>query len=432
MMIKLYDEDKKLLNDILERNYYYYFKKEDNNKGISISFNNNNNYNNSIFNNVKKYNDIKLQINNLEKFIEFYKRNNFLCDFYIEEDFWLKDNKLREIIFNIFLNNFKNNEIEKNIYIPTDFYKMNKEDFIYFQNIINNFNKNNINIIFIGKFNGKYCEIDKEYDNYDLIFKFISDNDFLIKAEINPKNVLNWKKNFIWITENFNNFDKFLILYEKESELWDEQNIKNYIDFLDFYISFLIENNNNFLESLFNNNNNNNNLFNIISLSDKGILDNSNCNGNCKLYNNLHIILNDLSITICKKIQYEELTIGNYVIENNKISYCNPMNISALMIPAHLKRNMTPHCEYCPYIGFCPGFCHGDSYYKSLNPLISIRETCLLRTAKYNFIFFKLLKSKKFDIKKFNNINFNNSYYAEYIIELLENLKRDFLQKGLL
>lgn len=431
-MINLYNEDKKLLNDILERNYYYYFKNRDNNKKISISFNNNNNYNNNIFNNIKKHNNIKKQINNLKKIIDFYKENNFLCDFYIEEDFWLKDNQLREIIFDIFLNNFKNNKIEKNIYISTDFYKMNKEDFIYLQNIINNFNKNNINIIFIGKFNGKYCEENKEYNNYDLIFKFISENNFFIKAEINPKNVIFWKKNFIWITENFNNFNNCLMLYEKEDELWDEQHINSYINFLDFYISFLMEKNkNNFLELLFNNNNNNK-LFNLISLSDKGILDNSNCNGNCKLYNNLHIILNDLSITICKKIQYEELVIGKYIVKNNKIIYCEPNNISALMIPAHLKRNMTPHCEYCPYIGFCPGFCHGISYYKSLNPLIPIRETCLLRIAKYNFIFYKLLKLKKFDIEKFKNINFNNLYYSDYIIELLQNLKQDFLQKGLL
>ena len=47
-MITIKEQNIKLLNDILERNYYFYYRKN-NDKNISISLLNNNFYNNSIF-----------------------------------------------------------------------------------------------------------------------------------------------------------------------------------------------------------------------------------------------------------------------------------------------------------------------------------------------------------------------------------------------
>lgn len=410
-MFSIKEQDRQLLQDILERNYYYYFK-NNNMKNISISLFNNNNYNNSIFTKQVINNNDNNILNNLNFFIDWYLKQKFICDLFIEDYDQITDDIFKEKIFNILYIKFKENIENKNIYFSIEDLILEKKDLLFLQQQINLFKTININLIFTFKFN--ICE--DNYQIYNNIIEFCDNNNYQIKIEINPKNISKQKNIFDYFVNNFLSFEKNLIFFEKESEEWIETKINEYIIFINYYIDFLLKkyNKKDFIDKIFEGKS----LMQILSLKDKGIYDNSNCKGNCKFYNNLHIILNDLSLTMCKKIQYEELTIGNFIINNNEIDYCEPNNISALIIPAHLKRNMTPHCEYCSYVTFCPGFCHGDSYYKTLNPLISLRETCLLRTAKYNFIFYKFIKEQLFnenDLQKtsehfkmlFNNIKNN-------------------------
>lgn len=397
-MFSIEEQDRQLLQDILERNYYYYFKK-DNTKNLSISLYNNNNYNNSIFTKQLIENDNVNILNNFELFINWYLDQKFICDLFIEDCEWITNNDFREKIFNLLFVKFKKNNKNKNIYFSIENLVLKKQDLVFLQKQINLFKIININLIFTFKFNIN----DNNFLIYNDIISFCDNNNYQIKIEINPKNVSKQINIFNYFIKNFSTFEKNLIFYEKESEEWDEIKINEYIVFINYYIDYLLNKYNKtvFIKKIFEGEI----LFQILSLKDRGIFNNTNCKGNCKFYHNLHIIINDLSLTMCKKIQYEELTIGKFVVNNNKIDYCEPSNISALIIPAHLKRNMTPHCEYCSYVTFCPGFCHGDSYYKTLNPLISLRETCLLRTVKYNFIFYKIIKEELLNENDLENMN---------------------------
>ena len=56
----------------------------------------------------------------------------------------------------------------------------------------------------------------------------------------------------------------------------------------------------------------------------------------------------------------------------------------------HLKKSSTPHCENCPFVIFCKGFCCKESYNYCLNPIIPLRETCEMKKVKYAFLFYKL------------------------------------------
>ncbi|MBE6148105.1 MAG: hypothetical protein E7167_01135 [Firmicutes bacterium] len=380
-MISVKEQDILLINDILNRNYYYYYKKG-NTKNISISFYNNNDYNNSIF--IKEQeinNDINKIINNFILFLNWYNNNNFICDLYIEDDNWFFNDILKEKVFTLLSENFSDSKVNKIINFTFEIEKLKDQDLIFLEEKIKEFKLYNLDI----KINFN-LEISKSTQcNIHNFLSFCKEYNLNIYNRITPENIIDQK-----------NFFKFLIqtipysqiqIIEQESELWNEENIDIYIDFINFYIDYFIQlKQDNFINFLLNENS-------IISLKDKGIINNTGtCKQNCNLHKNLHIILNDLSLTMCKKIQYDDLTIGFFEVENNIITKCIPNNISALIVCAHSKHNMTPQCEYCFYMPLCPGFCHGDAYYKVLNPLIPIRETCQLKRAKYSFLIYKILK----------------------------------------
>ena len=406
------EQDKILLNDILERNYYYYYKQENSCKHISISLNNNNNYNNSIFNKQKIKNIDEQIIDNFNIFLNWYKKNDFKCDLFIEDDEWFFNQKLKKEIFTILFNNFILNKNKRKVIIKFNNLELiNENDLIFLEEQINILKEKNIDLIInffidINLINNKFI-IEK-------ILEFCKKNNFLIYNIINSQNVI-LQKSFYNYLLNFIDYSK-IILIEQEDEKLEEKNINIYIDFINTYIEYLLqlhENSNNFIEFLLHENS-------IISLKDKGIVDNSqNCQQNCNFYKNLHIIINDFSLTMCKKIQYDELIIGYFNKESEKFI---PNNISALILSTHLKHNMTPQCEYCYYNALCPGFCHGDAYYKTLNPLIPIRETCLLKKAKYSFLFYKLYNLNYYELL-LNNIKNNN--YKEYIKLLFDNIKNN-------
>ena len=93
------------------------------------------------------------------------------------------------------------------------------------------------------------------------------------------------------------------------------------------------------------------------------------------------------------------------------------------MLTTHLKRSSTPHCEICPYINLCSGFCFANSYKKCFNPAIPIKESCILKKSKYSFIFNILIKNTNFkDI--INNLKCSD-IYKEYLLSICNNLIKE-------
>ena len=222
-MFSIEEQDRQLLQDILERNYYYYFRKN-NTKNISISLFNNNNYNNSIFTKQIINNNDNNILNNLNFFIDWYLKQNFICDLFIEDYDQIADNVFKKKVFNILYKKFKKNVKNKNIYFSIENLIFEKKDLLFLQQQINLFKTININLIFTFKFN--ICN--DNYQIYNNVIKFCDNNDYQIKIEINPENISNQKNIFNYFTNNFLSFEKNLIFFEKESEGWVETKINEY------------------------------------------------------------------------------------------------------------------------------------------------------------------------------------------------------------
>lgn len=197
---------------------------------------------------------------------------------------------------------------------------------------------------------------------------------------------------------------------EIDSDEWTEQTIKEYLKYLQYLLI-----NNESIENLFKTNL-------PISLKDQHILDNTNCKKNCAFQKSLNILLINLSINLCHKFQYDDLTIGYLIPETNKIFSFQAQNLPTSMLGIHLKRSSTPHCERCPFINLCQGFCFHQSYLKCYNPIIPIQESCKLKKAKFTFIFTYLLKNTNFvqEINESINLNDLNKYYLNQIIKNLQ------------
>lgn len=404
-------ENINLLNDILNRNFYYYFKKDDNNKKIVIQFFNDNNYNDSwiIPNYQKKEVNNQEIINNFISFLDWYKNNNFLCDIVIDDYYWLNDENFRQKIFNILFMFLKDYKYNLNIFITNPFKNFYKKDFLFIENQIKKFQNMESNIFFTIQTNGKY--IDNYFDEYyELLFNLINKYNFIIKVKIIPEKIEKYKDNYLWLTKKINNLNN-LILYEEETENWKEDKIQKYLSFINFYIDNF---NGDILKQIFDENN-----YSFINLSDKKILKEENPYGKCKMFQNLNILIENLSINLCKKFHYDDLFIGKFEIKNKKITQCIPNNLPTVMIPAHTKRYILPKCECCHFIGLCNGYCHGEAYKVILNPLIPIMESCEMRKAKFAFIFYKLKNLLKEE--KLNNY-ISTEYYKEYILDISNNI----------
>lgn len=142
------EQNQKLLNDILDRNYYQFFKK--NEKFLSLTFFYNNKYNNSKY--IPNFELPKSNCSQIkENFIyvlDWYIQNNFSCDIKIEDEFWLYDYEFYNYIFVTLLNYIKNKNLKvKNIIIKTKVVPiLNNLNILQEQILL--FKKLNVNLIF--------------------------------------------------------------------------------------------------------------------------------------------------------------------------------------------------------------------------------------------------------------------------------------------
>jgi radical SAM protein with 4Fe4S-binding SPASM domain len=128
-----------------------------------------------------------------------------------------------------------------------------------------------------------------------------------------------------------------------------------------------------------------------------------------------------LSINLCPKFHYDDQVIGQYTLEDNKIDKIDPKYLGLISMNIHLKKSSTPHCETCPFVVFCPGFCCKESYRFSLNPIIPLRESCEMKRTKYALLFYKL---KHFGILTEENLIKADvsPFYKNYMMILYSNI----------
>ena len=86
-----------------------------------------------------------------------------------------------------------------------------------------------------------------------------------------------------------------------------------------------------------------------------------------------------------------------------------------------------PHCEKCPLVGVCPGFCLGNSYENYKNPLVPLKQVCDMYKAKINFLLIKYEQIGLFKLLEEDTDNLIISKdYKEYLFNLKNNLSYSF------
>lgn len=398
----IFEQNKKLLNDILERNYYSFFKKGE--KSLSLTFFYNIKYNNSKYiPNFKTPNTNQEQVKeNFIHVLNWYSKNNFCCNIKIEDEFWLYDIDFFTFIFNTLLERLKNKTlILPYIIIKTKLNPVLKNIDI-FQDYITQFQELNSNLIFSLETN----LIDINNIDYILtpkVLNFIINNKIKLKININPNNFAYFDQVI------FNLLDKLpnnLYLYEEANYGWtpDHKN-KEYFTFLTKYLNYYYNiYKDNLLDALIEN------KLSLFSLKDKGILDGTgDCMGQCSFYQSLCILLEDLTLNLCPKFQFDDQIIGKMILENDTL-IAEPQLIELISMKVHLKRHSTSHCENCILLPFCNGCCCKSSYDICLNPIIPVRQFCEMQIQKFGFLFNNLYKNNLISKEKINNLNISEIY----------------------
>lgn len=410
-------QDKILINDIIDRNYYWNFIRNDS-KDLCLTFFYNNKFNNS--NLIPGFpipqTDSEKILFHLKLLLNWYVKNKFRCNIKINDELWLSDTAVREEIINIFIDTFKDIDRDKKpakITIICNAIYILGEKSEWFKTVQERFNEIGIDLILnIETMLIDIVDVRYLFEIQDFLLSHVNK----LKIRINPNN-------FVYFTEVFedlyNTFKDILYLYEEDNVNWTDYKIDEYIEFLNKYIDFMYKENQNnellFLQSLFNG------RIDLISLKDNGTLDNSHARCNCSFYQSLNILLEDLTINLCPKFQYDDQIIGQYIYDDTGIIEIEPKYIGLISMNVHLKKSSTPHCENCPFVIFCHGFCCKESYKYCLNPIIPLLESCEMKKSKYAFLFYKLKHLNIFNRENLEKLEIS-PFYLNYILLLCDNI----------
>lgn len=295
-----------------------------------------------------------------------------------------------------------------------------------------------LNILFSlsASVDGKFCDFGRtENDDefYNKLRDFLVKYDLKIHPMVSATNIKYWKDNRNWWMNNFPPEISYDIMsLEVRNEQWDNESIQHLVNYCDYLINWNFynrfnQNKKEFLEYVLcvNPKENSetkvyNNTYNIISLN---YID---TNGNddkisCSLNHTLNIRLADLSLGLCHRLFYPELTFGKYRIdENDEISDFETTNVSLLILKTNIKKSCLPHCENCVFQGVCPGHCLGSSYENYRNCLVPGMEVCNMYKSKLSFLIYKFYHLGLFDEEIWRPVVEEN--FNEFRIKYMEDL----------
>ena len=390
------DQEKKVINSLINTKYYNCFKNGE--KSLCLTF-----YYNYKFGDANLIPNFQVPLSDPEKIIlhlnyllDFYVEQQFKCDIKINDELWVTDLENRDKIVEVFIQKFQYSEYKpKTINITMNVIHCLEDKHLWFINLIKKFNNIGINI----KLNFESILIDIVDVKYLFEIK-----DFLLtytnlKIKINPNN-------FVYFTQVFNSlysiFNKILYLYEEDNVNWTDYKINEYIEFLDMYIDKIykeFKTDADFLQALFLDE-----KINLISFNNQS-------KKSCPFYNSLNILLEDLTINLCPKFQYNDQIIGIYNC-TDKIINIEPKNIENIDLID--KENI--QCLTCSFNKICKGFCNKESYRYCLNSIEPIRESCENKKVKYAFLFFKLKNLNIINKENFDKIS--SDINLDYILNL--------------
>lgn len=239
---------------------------------------------------------------------------------------------------------------------------------------------------------------------YDRFFSFWKMFRFRFHPMVSQENVKKWKENFLWWEEKCEKYgyDAYqdVMMLEVRNDGWTEENISDYIEFLDWLIDkFLTERCSRDPQKLANH------LFltDIFNATGEGYVNfgmpQADSFAGCTVSDMLTVRLGDLSIPPCHRTAYNELLYGKFKMEDGKITGIeenNPQMASRILLQDDILCD--PGCCCCPYSYFCLRGCYGSQRETEGDPFMPIESVCNLFRAKIDFLIDKYERLGVWDI----------------------------------
>lgn len=436
------EQDKILLNKMLEKDFYKSFR--DGEKSLEIFLtgkckanceycylkkNQNSLYPLSIDND-------KLIIENVEKILKWYVKNEFCCKIDIFSGEWLTSS-LRDPILTLFYETFKDLPADKKppLILCADNMQFVKDDktAAQVQAWMRKLLSIGIDLRPSASVDGKYCdygrtECDDSY--YNRLFSFMNANNILAHPMVSSSNVKDWIKNYDWWLDTApSDIAEGLMMLEVRDQTWDDESIEHLLAFLNhkidrMYNEFFHQDKTEFLKYVLDMKNSviKHSSYNNIALHNTAIDVNKDYNSCSISMSVLCIRAGDLSFNLCHRTSYEELEIGKFNLdENGEILDMEPTNIALYILKKYTKRSTSPHCEKCAFVGVCVGPCLGNSYENYKNLLVPTKEVCEMYKIKNTFLINKYYQMGLFE--KFPEVYSEmRPQYYNYLVNLINHV----------
>lgn len=253
----------------------------------------------------------------------------------------------------------------------------------------------------------------KNDDYYDEIFLFAKYNGYNFHPMVAPNSVKYWIKNYEWWKEQYNKWDldiDTIMMLEVRNASWTEENIQDYLMFLNYLIEDFLKRKCNNDSKLLGNvivgvrNPKNVQLTGYVPW----VLGEADDFLGCSVSENFTVRLGDLAICPCHRTAYNKYLYGKFIVKDNKIVDIEANNPQmAIKILFGNSKSILNRCDTCILKDYCLKFCLGSSLESLGDPFIPDNNICTLFNSKYNFL-----------IKKYKELGIIDYYKTITPIEL--------------
>lgn len=269
------------------------------------------------------------------------------------------------------------------------------------QNYINQFQIYNSCITYSISIDGKIIEeqerplnngMVKNDDYYDKIFTFAKYNGYNFHPMVAANSVKYWIENYQWWESQFEKWDmdiNSIMMLEVRNAEWTEENIRDYLTFLNYLID-------NFIKKYCNNDPKllANAMMRVrnpkhVSLSGyiPWIFTEADDFLGCSISENLTVRLGDLAICPCHRTAYNKYLYGKFIVKNGEIVdiEANNPQMAIKVLLGNIK-SVTNRCDTCLFRDYCLKFCLGSSLESLGDPFIPDHNICTFFHSKYSFL----------------------------------------------
>lgn len=348
----------------------------------------------------KEFRDPELIKQNLNIFLDFFIKNDFFVDSLdiFSGEIWQTSFGIS--ILNILLKKSKEHKFCNRIIIPSNMsFLLSASQTEKIEKLMEDFRSINVSLIWSGSIDGKIIEdkfrpfndtklkhTDEFYDNF---FSFLSRHpETGMHPMISSDSCKYWIENYKWFKERLKQIgmeDREPMMLEVRNDDWTDEKIEDFKKFLSFLIQNqkeLSSDKKDFCDRIF--------KYHNYSMSNCYIPYNLYRVRNqisCSLSNLLHVRLGDLTIVPCHRLAYDELILGKFVIENNKIVDVIGYNPELfLYIRTYNPQLNHLKCDTCSYQNLCIKGCLGMEYEQFRQINIPCESVCKLFKEKINFL----------------------------------------------